>query len=195
VKAYLVYCHPDPESFTASVRDRVVAALQAGGHEVRVSDLYADAFQPAMSLQERLDNRQATEPTPEIAAYCDHLRWCDTLVFVYPTWWSGQPAMLKGWFDRVLLRGVAWDLVQGSGLLRPRLTNVRRLISVTSHGSGWFVNMVEGAAGRRIVGRAVRVLCHRRARTTWLAMYNMDRSRADDRTEFLDRVERRLSRL
>jgi hypothetical protein len=55
--------------------------------------------------------------------------------------------------------------------------------------------MVEGAAGRRIVGRAVRVLCHRRARTTWLAMYNMDRSTADDRTEFLDRVERRLSRL
>ena len=47
---------------------------------------------------------------PDVEGYCDSLRWCDTLIFVYPTWWSGQPAMLTGWLDRVLLRGVAWEL-------------------------------------------------------------------------------------
>ena len=195
MKAYVVYCHPDPQSFTASVRDRAVAALRAGGHDVRISDLYADAFEPAMSLQERLDNGELTEPPPQLAPYCEPLRWCDTLVFIYPTWWSGQPAMLKGWFDRVLLRGVAWESVDGSSVIRPRLTNVRRLISITSHGSPRFANMLEGATGRHVIGRAVRMLCHRFARTTWLALYNIDRCSADERIEFLDTIYRRLSRL
>ena len=52
MKAYVVYCHPVPESFTAAVRDRAVNALQSAGHQVRTADLYADGFEPAMSLQD-----------------------------------------------------------------------------------------------------------------------------------------------
>jgi NAD(P)H dehydrogenase (quinone) len=187
VKAYIVYCHPDPESFTAAVFARAVDTLQAAGHEVRISDLYADNFEPEMSLQERLDHRAPPEFKPGIAEYSEPLRWCDTLVFVYPTWWGGQPAMLTGWLDRVLERG--------AGQTTARLTNVRRLVAITSHGSSRFVNILEGETGRRVVGRTVRVLCYRFARTTWLALYNIDRSTANDRAAFLDRVEGRLTRL
>jgi NAD(P)H dehydrogenase (quinone) len=195
VKAYVVYCHPDPESFTAAVRQRVVDALTAAGHEVRISDLYADGFEPAMSLQGWLDYLSPAELEPGIADYCEHLWWCDTLVFVYPTWWSGQPAMLQGWLDRVLVRGIAWELPEGASRISRRLTNVRRLVAITTHGSSKFVNMLEGETGRRIIGTAVRALCHRSARTTWLALYDIDRSTLDDRKLFLDRVERRLKRL
>jgi NAD(P)H dehydrogenase (quinone) len=194
VKAYVVYCHPNPESFTAAVRDRAVGALHTAGNEIRLSDLYAEGFEPVMSLEERLTHRQP-ERRPELAGYCDNLRWCDTLVFIYPTWWSGEPAMLTGWLDRVLLRGVAWDMTTSSTRIKSLLTNVRRVVTVTSHGSSKLVNLAEGEAGRRVIGRAVRILCHRLARTTWLALYDIDRSTEADRAAFLDRVERRMHRL
>jgi len=195
VKAYVVYCHPNPDSFTAAVRDRAVSALENGGHSVRVADLYADKFDPVMSRQERLENKAPPEPPPDIARYCADLRWCDALIFVYPTWWGGQPAMLTGWFDRVLRRGVAWELPDGSSRITARLTNVRRLVTITSHGSPKLTNLLEGESGQRVVGRAVRVLCNRFARTTWLAMYNIDRSTKADRDAFLERVERKLGAL
>jgi putative NADPH-quinone reductase len=190
-----VYCHPNPDSFTSAVRQRAVDALESAGHEVRVSDLYADDFDPTMSLEEVRDHLGPPEHKPAVARYCDNLLWCDALVFIYPTWWSGQPAMLKGWLDRVLIRGVAWDLPDGATRIVPRLANVRRLYVVTTHGSSKFINLLEGETGRRVISRAVRVLCHRRARTTWLSLYGIDRSTAARREAFLDRVASRLSRL
>lgn len=68
-------------------------------------------------------------------------------------------------------------------------------LAITSRGSSRFVNIVEGETGPRVIGRTVRVLCHRFARTTWLALYDTDRSTAEDRRAFLDRVEQRLRRL
>lgn len=193
MNAYVVYCHPDPDSFTAAVCRRAVETLEAGGHQVRISDLYGDGFEPALSLNEKV-NRVTPPRQPDLAGYCDNLRWCDTLVFIYPTWWSGQPAMLTGWLDRVLVRGVAWDLPEGETRITAQLTNVRRLVTITSHGSSKFINVAEGQTGRRVIGRAVRVLCHRFARTTWLAMYNIDRASQAQRNAFLDRVEQRLRR-
>jgi putative NADPH-quinone reductase len=194
VKAYVVYCHPNPESFTFAVRDRAVAALVADGHQVRMSDLYAEGFEPAMSLDERLTHQEPRH-RPELDGYCDNLRWCDALVFVYPTWWSGEPAMLTGWLDRVLVRGIAWEMTANNARITGQLHNIRRVVTITSHGSSKFLNMIEGEAGRRVIGRAVRVLCHHYARTTWLAMYNLDRSTDAERAAFLDRVERRMHRL
>lgn len=193
-RALVVYCHPSSESFVAVVRDRVVAALTAGGAEVRLTDLYADDFEPAFSATEQA-NRLEPGTDPSIASYADDLQWCDTLVLVYPTWWSGQPAMLKGWMDRVWVSGVAWTLPDGANRLRPGLRNVRRLVAVTTHGSSKFINMVEGESGKRTLTRSLRTMCHPLARTTWLAMYGIDNSSDDQRSAYLDRVERRLTRL
>lgn len=195
MKAYVVYCHPDPGSFTAALRDRAVDALNAAGHEVRMSDLYADGFEPSLSQPEWLDHLAPQHIHPDIVVYCENLRWCDALLFIYPTWWSGQPAMLTGWLDRVLVRGVAWELAQGATRISGRLTNVSRLVTITSHGSSKLVNLLEGETGRRMIGRSLRVLCHRFARTTWLALYDVDRSTQAQREAFLDRVEHRMRRL
>jgi putative NADPH-quinone reductase len=95
----------------------------------------------------------------------------------------------------VLVRGIAWDATEGSLRITPLLTNIRRVVIITSHGSSKFLNLIEGEGGRRVLGRAVRALCHRFARTTWLALYNVDRATDADRKAFLDRVERRMNRL
>ncbi len=193
MKAYVVYCHPLGGSFISAARDRVLAGLSK--HEVRVTDLYADGFRPELSAWERTHHLDSPEIKPEIAEYAANLRWCDTLVFVYPTWWSGQPGMLKGWIDRVWVAGVAYELPPGANRIKPLLGNIRRLVVVTSHGSSKWINALQGEGGKRVIGRALRVLCNKRARTTWIALYGIDRDDEQDRKRFLDRVERKLRSL
>jgi NAD(P)H dehydrogenase (quinone) len=193
MRVLVVHCHPDPASFVAAARDRAIAGLrQAGRHAVRVTDLYAEGFDPCFDEHEW---RAHLEPgsAPAVARHTDDLQWCETLVLVYPTWWSGQPAMLKGWIDRVWVRGVAWDLPARGERVRPLLRNVRRIVVITTHGSSKLVNAVQGEAGKRTVTRGLRVLCNPLCRTSWIAMYGVDRSDDTSRRRFLDRVERRLA--
>ena len=192
MKVYLVHCHPSEASITAAARDRALAGLHAAGHDVRVTDLYAEGFTPELSAWERTHHLDPPSTKPAITAYADNLRWCDALVFVYPTWWSGQPAMLKGWIDRVWVAGVAYELPEGANRIRPLLHNIRHLVAITTHGSTKWVNVLEGEGGKRIITRSLRVLCSKRARTKWIALYNIDRSTDARRAEYLARVEQSM---
>jgi len=190
-RTLLVHCHPDPASFGAATRDRAVEALRARGDEVRVTDLYAAGFDPVMSAEER-DRHLEPGPDPSVAEYAADLQWCEQIVLVYPTWWSGQPAMLKGWIDRVWVRDVAFDLPPESRRIHARLRNVRRIVAITTHGSTKLVNVLEGEVGKRMVTRTLRAVCHPLTRTTWLAMYGMDTATAEQRRAFLDKIGRAL---
>jgi putative NADPH-quinone reductase len=193
-RALVVSCHPLPDSLVSAALDRVLRAFAESGAEVRHTDLYTVGFDPALTEAEHA-NHLAPGADPTLASHTEDLRWCDTLVLVYPTWWSGQPAMLKGWIDRVWVNGVAWTLPEGANRLRPGLHNVRRLVAVTTHGSSKLVNAFEGEAGKRTITRSLRAMCHPRARTTWLACYGIDTSTPAQRAAFLDRVERLIRRL
>ncbi len=193
-RALVVHCHPCAESFVDAVCARVLVGLRRGSAEVRVNDLYADGFDPVFTEREWAHHLDPG-PDPTVRQYTDDLAWAEVLVLVYPTWWSGQPAMLKGWIDRVWVSGVAWDLPEGANRLRPGLRGLRRIVAVTTHGSSKLVNALEGEAGKRTVTRGLRLMCHPRTRTTWLAFYGTDTSTDDERRAFLDRVERRLARL
>lgn len=193
MRTLVVYCHPVPESFSATVRDAVLAGLAEGGHEVRLTDLHAEQFDPVLSAADHALHLAGPDRKPAIARHVADLAWCQSLVLVYPTWWSGQPAMLKGWIDRVWVNGVAWDLPSGSGRLRPLLRNIRRITVVTTHGSSKLVNALEGETGKRIASRSLRVLCSRLCRTRWIALYGLDSASNATRQAFLDRVRRRLA--
>lgn len=193
MKSLVVYCHPDPQSFVAAARDVVVETLTAEGDEVRVTDLYADGFDPLFSAAEHEAHLQVGGHA-DVDRYVDDLAWCEQLVLVYPTWWSGQPAMLKGWIDRVWVRGPVWELPEQGNRLEGRLRNVRRLVVVTTHGSSKRINVLQGEAGKRVVSRTLRAVCHPLARTRWIACYGMDRSTEADRAAFLRKVRRRLTR-
>lgn len=172
----------------------MLTGLRSVGAEARSTDLYAEGFDPLFSAEERATHR-IPGIDPSLRRYADDLAWCDTLILVYPTWWSGQPAMLKGWIDRVWVNGVAWTFPDGANRLQPGLRNVRQLVVVTTHGSTKWINVIEGEGGKRTVTRSLRAMCNPRARTTWLALYAIDSSTANDRKRFLDRVERHIARL
>jgi NAD(P)H dehydrogenase (quinone) len=123
MKVLIVHAHPEAKSFTGALRDQAVATLQAQGHEVQVSDLYAMNWNPVASdadfsnrenpdylvyaLEQRLGVKSQSLAT-DIQAELDKLLWADLLILNFPIFWFSAPAMLKGWIDRVLVSGVCY---------------------------------------------------------------------------------------
>lgn len=195
MNALVVYAHPHRESFSAALRDVVCASLRDAGHQVHLLDLYAEGFDPVLSAHELATHAQGLAARRSVAPHAELLASSDALVLVHPTWWGGPPAMLKGWFDRVLCEGVAYHLPPGSNRIRPLLRHVRHLVVVTTYGSPRWINALQGEPGRRIVRWGLRSLLAHRVRVRWLALYDMDRNEDARRRAFLDRVARELAGL
>ena len=109
MRMLVVYCHPVPDSFCAALRDTVIEALGKAGHETRLIDLHAEKFDPVMGCEERRAYNDRAPGDPALAPHVAALKWAEGIVFVYPTWWYGLPAMLKGWLDRVWALDVAFS--------------------------------------------------------------------------------------
>ena len=194
MRALVVYCHPKSASFTAAVRDRVTERLEVAGAEIRVRDLYAQGFDPRLTpsaLDVYEDARRNTEGIEEDVS---DLRWCDTLIFVYPTWWYGLPAVLKGWLDRVLVPGVAFHMPDENGDIKPALTHITRLAVFTTCGASRWLTFFVGAPGKRTILRGVRLLCAKGCKTVFAAHYLMDSATPESLAAHLDRVGRAVDR-
>ena len=123
MKVLIVHAHPEPQSFTAALRDQAVTTLESQGHEVKVSDLYAMQWNPVASaadfssrenpeylvyaLEQRLGVKKQSIAA-DIQGELDKLLWADLLILNFPIFWFSAPAMLKGWIDRVLVSGVCY---------------------------------------------------------------------------------------
>ncbi len=195
MRALVVYAHPVPESFGAALRDTVVATLEAGGHEVRLVDLNAIGFNPVMSADERRRYHDAGVNEEPVADQLAHIKWCEMLVFVYPTWWYGLPAILKGWLDRVWVPHVAFTMPTATQGIMPNMQHIRRIVAVTSCGATWWLSKWVGEPGRRTLLRGIRTLCHPLCRTTYLALYKMDTVSAESRARYLEKVRRTIAKL
>lgn len=196
MRALVVYCHPKDDSFTAAVRDVVLARLAAAGAEVRLADLYADGFNPVLTAAEWSGYGDIPANRLPVAQAVDDLLWCDTLIFVYPTWWYGLPAMLKGWLDRVMLPEVAFLMPDGPNrTIRPGLTQIRRLGVFTTCGASRWLTWAVGAPGKRTLMRGIGLLCAPRKRTAYAAHYLMDSSTPASRARHLALVAARMDRL
>jgi len=195
MRCLVVYAHPVAQSYCAALRDRAASALTGSGHEVRVVDLYGEGFDAALSRQERLDYHTSGANERNVARHVESLRWAQAIVFVYPTWWYGLPAILKGWLDRVWVPGVAFTLPTRDAPIRGLLDNIVCIAGVTTSGSPWWWLAMIGNPGRRTIVRGIRAICHRRCRTLWLQHYNIDRSTPQTRARFLERVGHALARL
>lgn len=194
MRALVVYCHPVAESFCAAMRDAALRGLSAAGHQADVIDLYAEGFSPVMSEAEwSCYMAMGGEVPDELQRHVELVRSAEILVFVYPTWWSGLPAMLKGWVERVLMPGVGFSLDDRRKVI-PGLSQVRRIHVISTFGSPrlyvWLVN----DNGRRILGRCLRLIANPRTRVSSLALHAMDRQTDSGRAAFLGRIENKLAR-
>ncbi|MEL6915396.1 MAG: NAD(P)H-dependent oxidoreductase [Pseudomonadota bacterium] len=196
MRALVIYCHPSPSSFTAAVRDVVLARLEAAGCEVRLRDLYAEGFEPVLSGPEWQGYLDCPANRAPVEAHVRDLEWATALIFVYPTWWYGLPAMLKGWLDRVLIPDVAFRMPQAEGeTIKPGLQHIDRLAVFTTCGANYWLTRFIGAPGRRTLMRGVGLLLKRRAKKVFAAHYLMDTTPRPRLAAHLDKVGRAMDRL
>src|SRR5262245_14712155 len=186
----VIYAHPVKDSFVSALHQRAVTALTEAGHTVDDCDLYVEGFQPVLTREERLAYHNTAANRGHVSKEIERLKNCDGLVLVFPTWWYGMPAMLKGYIDRVWIPGVAFELRNGRTM--SRLHNIVRFAVVTTYGSPWWLNKLMGDPNRSIFMRGIRHLFARDARTLWLAQYGMDAVDAATREQFLRKVGQRL---
>lgn len=196
MRALVVYCHPKEGSFASAVRDTVLDRLRAAGVETRLRDLYREGFQPVLSQGEWDEYLDAPANRVPVEDHVSDLEWCDTLIFIYPTWWYGLPAMLKGWLDRVMLPDVAFLMPKAEGeTIRPGLHHIERLGVFTTCGASWWLTRLIGAPGRRTLMRGIGLLMKRRARKVFAATYLMDSASPDQLTKHLSNVAAKTDRL
>lgn len=189
MRILVVHAHPDPGSYGSALHREVLAALRRAGHEVRDLDLYAQDFAPVLDAGERRAYHTPGENEAGVLDHVEELRRAEALVLVFPTWWYGPPAILKGWFDRVWLPGVAFHLPEGGGTIRPGLTNIRKLGVVTTTGSPrWFLKLWMRDPLKALLLRGIKRLMAPGAGHVWLAHYSMDSSTPESRKRFLARV-------
>jgi len=193
MQVLIIYCHPCSDSFSATLCEAATSALKSCGHDVELRNLYAEGFAPALEADERRHYYDERDHGDAIADHVVSLQRAEALVFVYPTWWFGLPAMLKGWFDRVWLPGVAFR-VGGPKVLQPLLMNIHRITVITTYGSPrWFLWLV-GWPDWRFFKHGIRSLCARRCRLDWISLTSMDTNTAHDRERFVETVRVRMSR-
>lgn len=190
MKLLLVFCHPDVDSYGAALRDTAVQALQAAGHEVRQIDLYAEGFNPVFSAAEKSTYLSHTASNiAGVAAHVNALRWADGWVAIYPTWFYGPPAMLKGWLERVWLPRVAFlPPAQKSKAAVPGLRHIQRLTIITHGGAPWWWLRVVGDPARKLSSCVLRALVAKNYKTTWLQLHNMNHMTRADCDGFLAKV-------
>jgi putative NADPH-quinone reductase len=167
--------------------------LKAAGHEVDDCDLYAEQFQPLLTMTERRGYHDLANNRGPVSAHVERLLAAEALFIVTPVWNFGWPAILKGYMDRVLLPGVSFRITDGK--VRGALTNIRRLTVVTTYGGTRWRALMVGDPPRRIATRVLRAVTGFGARITYLAHYDMNRSTDVKRASFLGKVRSHVARL
>lgn len=186
----VVFAHPQSDSLSAALKDAVIGGLGEAGHEADLIDLYADDFDARLSTDERTAfMKPGYSPPADTIGYCDRLKAADGIVFVFPQWWFGMPAILKGFVDRVFVPGVAFNPDPRGGRLIPLLQNIQTFDVVTTTGSPrWITELYMRNPVRRQIKQGIAGVCSRAARFRMLSMYNLDKASRDDCGKFISRV-------
>lgn len=164
MSALVVHAHPVPDSLNRALVAAAVDGLSTDG-----------VPPPTASLCD------GDDPT------IDDLRTVETLVFVYPTWWGGPPAILQDWIERRL---GPW--IDGNPGAASPIGSVTDLAVVTTHGSPQLLNRVTGEPGRRLFAKSIRLLCHPDSNWHWIAYYGIDADNERTRNAFVESVPGRL---
>ena len=138
MNALIIYSHPNTKSFNYAILGQVKQGLKDGGHTFEVIDLYADSFNPVLVYNES-SKRSELMNDVETAHYRELIKQADELIFIYPIWWYGMPAILKGFIDRVFVSGFAYT--SGGKAPKGMLSNKSAWVIYTIDSPTWFVKL------------------------------------------------------
>ena len=132
MRTVIVFNHPYEKSYSNAILESVTKGLKKGGHEVDLMHLDRDQFNPVMSPEDLKAFVAHRAVDPQVVDYQKRLEKADRLIFIFPIWWDLMPATTKGFVDRVLGPGVAYDHhPRGFGLV-PLLKNLKGVTLITT---------------------------------------------------------------
>ncbi len=191
----LVSCHPLEDSLCHHLVARVEAGLKANGVVHEHLDLYRRGFEAPLSASERgsyFGDFDDSGMRAEIA----QLKRAETVILVFPTWWFGMPAMLKGWFDRVWAPDVAFVHVPATGGISPILDNLKHVLAITTLASPWKVDrLLLRQPIKRVLKGGILKGCAPEATLEMLSLYGVNMLDEQRLETFRVKIDRAVARV
>ena len=185
MKCLVVTAHPLSNSLCMALTNRAVARLRSDGHEIVLENLYLEKFDPVLSAPERESYYSQSYDSSQVADQVDRLLAAEALVLVFPTWWFGFPAVLKGWFDRVWGPGIAYDHARDFGPIKPRLNHLKRVLVITTLGAPWWVDkLIMRQPVKKVVKIALLSTCAPQCKFEMLSLYKCEDLRPEKLANF-----------
>ncbi len=136
----IINAHPLQTSLCHRLSQMVLDEFEKHGQEPTVRALYQDHFNAELTQAERNSYYEHEFDHSELIEEINDLVEAEILILVFPTWWFGFPAILKGWFDRVWAPGVAFDHATDLSAIQPKLEKLKHVVAITTMGSPWWVD-------------------------------------------------------
>jgi NAD(P)H dehydrogenase (quinone) len=130
MKHLIIYAHPNEGSLNSHFKKAIIETLQKRNHQVEVRDLYQLNFDPLLSLSD-INGQRMGQVTPDVQLEQDYISRADHISFIYPIWWTGMPAIMKGYIDRVMSYGFAYRYDQG---VQKGLLTGKQAVIINTHG-------------------------------------------------------------
>ena len=130
MKHLIIYAHPNSSSINAQLKQHLVNHLQEHGQELVIRDLYQLNFNPVLSLSD-MEGQRKGQVAADVAEEQEFIKWTDRITFIYPIWWTGLPAIMKGYIDRVFSYGFAYQYNQG---VQEALLTGKEAVVINTHG-------------------------------------------------------------
>ena len=194
MKCLVVTTHPLSNSLCKLLTDGVIKKLLSMNHEIVVEDLYANKFDPVLTIEERRSYYSASYDSSKVTDEVKRLQDAEALVLLFPTWWFSFPAMLKGWFDRVWAPGIAYDHASDFGPIKPRLDNLTKVLVITTLGAPWWVDrLIMWQPVKRVIKIALLQACAKKSSLKYLSLYNSEKPSEQSIEKFRHRIDNVLT--
>lgn len=185
MKTTIVYAHPWAGSFNHAVLKEVQSLFP----QAETIDLYQDGFDPVMREEELALFSKGEAVDPLVKQYQERLLQTERLIFIFPIWWYGMPAILKGFFDKIMLKRFAY-LEGKTGLLVGQLTHINEAVIITtSQSPQWYLQYFSGnPVGRTLAKRTLKDIGIKKVK--WLNAGRIATSPREHKTTFLKKLAR-----
>ncbi|AUI71909.1 NAD(P)H-dependent oxidoreductase [Companilactobacillus alimentarius] len=181
----IIYAHPNASSFNHEILNRLSNHLSRNDEEYQIIDLYEDGFDPVLSAKDLATYSQGKTHDPLVKKYQRQILNSSELIFIFPIWWHNMPAMLKGFFDKVMLSGFAYDeTAEWKGLL----TNIERAVVITTSATtkDYLVNNCGDPIQNVFIKRTLVDVGLNPKETRWIHVGKVNQISADERQKFLN---------
>lgn len=186
----VVLAHPLENSLCKHLANKTIDHLKQKGYKVIVKDLYKEGFNPVLSQPERESYYTESFNQNEVASDIEQLKQAESLVLIFPTWWFGFPAILKGWFDRVWAPGHAYEHASDYGPIKQCLDNLKEMKIITTLGSPWWVDtFILRKPVKKVLKIALLGACATHCKFKMLTLYKSEKLSTTKIEKFINKIE------